>query len=191
MKKLVIILISIFLLLSSFALGFYVKKHIDDKKIFVLSIEKNNLQIVNKDLIRQIKNLEHQISEYNNQKEDNEEEYKHPIDIKEKKCIEKVDNAADIRNCVYLAAEEWEKEINKYIKLLEQSTTKEQFKLIKDSQNLWLQQSKKDNDIINEFIFNHGGTIYYDIAAGDYEELIKNRAEFLKWVYEIHTDKIP
>ena len=78
MKKLIIVLISIFLLLSSFALGFYVKKSVDDKKIFVLFNEKNNLQIVNKDLISQIKNLEHQISEYNNQKEDNkEEEYKH------------------------------------------------------------------------------------------------------------------
>ena len=74
---------------------------------------------------------------------------------------------------------------------MEQSTTKEQFKLIKDSQNLWLQLNKKDNVIINEFIFNHGGTMYFDIAASDYEELIKNRAEFLKWVYEIHTDKIP
>ena len=176
MKKIIITLISIILLLSSFALGFFVKKSIDDKK-YADFIEENKKL---KDEVNQIEELNDKLANSDN-----------PIDIKEKKCIEKFDNSADIRNCVYLATEEWEKEINKYIKLLKQSTTKEQFKLIKDSQDLWLQQSKKDNDIINVFIFNHGGTMYYDIAAGDYEELIKNRAEFLKWVYEIHTDKIP
>ena len=176
MKKFVIICISLFLLLSSFALGFFVKKSVDDNKY-------SNFIEENKKLKEEVKQLEELNDKLTNS--DN------PIDIKEKKCIEKVDNAADIRNCVYSAADEWEKEIDKYIKLLEQSTTKEQYKLIKDSQDLWLIQSKKDNDIINEFIFNHGGTMYYDIAAGDYEELIKNRAEFLKWVYEIHTDKMP
>ena len=175
MKKLIIVLISIFLLLSSFALGFYVKKSVDDKK-YTDFIEENKKL---KEEVKQLEELNDKLTNSDN-----------PIDIKEKKCIAKTDNAADIRNCVYLATEEWEKEINKYLKLLEQSTKKEQYNLIKDSQDLWLIQSKKDNDIINEFIFNHGGTMYYDIAASDYEELIKNRAEFLKWVYEIHTDKI-
>ena len=44
MKKLIIVLISIFLLLSSFALGFYVKKHIDDKKISNWNAERKYLQ---------------------------------------------------------------------------------------------------------------------------------------------------
>ena len=175
MKKFIIILISIFLLSSFFALGFFVKKSVDDKK-YAVFIEKNKKL---KEEVKQLYELNDKLTNSDN-----------PIDIKEKKCIAQTDNAADLRNCVYLATDEWENEIDKYIKLLEQSTTKEQFKLIKDSQNLWLQQSKKDNDIINEFIFNHGGTIYFDIAASDYEELIKNRAEFLKWVYEIHTNKI-
>ena len=70
MKKFVIILISIFLLLSSFSLGFFVKKHIDDKKIFSLTNEKSNLKIVNNDLISKIKKLEHRLSKNNSQKED-------------------------------------------------------------------------------------------------------------------------
>ena len=44
MKKLIFVLISIFLLLSSFALGFFVKKHIDDKKISNWNEEKENMQ---------------------------------------------------------------------------------------------------------------------------------------------------
>ncbi len=176
MKKLIIVLISLLLLLSSFALGFFVKKSIDDKKYTNLIAENKKLKAE----VKLINELNNKLTNFDN-----------PIDINEQSCIYKTDNAADSRNCIYYATKEWEKEIDKYIKLLEQSTTKEQYKLIKDSQNLWLQQSKKDNDIINEFIFNHGGTMYFDIAASDYEELIKNRAEFLKWVYKIHTDRIP
>ena len=44
MKKFVIVIISIFLLLLSFALGFYVKKHIDDKKISNWNAERKYLQ---------------------------------------------------------------------------------------------------------------------------------------------------
>ncbi len=44
MKKFIIILISIFSLLSSFAFGFFIKKFVDDKKLYNLEIEKNNLE---------------------------------------------------------------------------------------------------------------------------------------------------
>ncbi len=44
MKKFIIILISLFLLISSFALGFFVKKYIDDKKISNWNEEKENMQ---------------------------------------------------------------------------------------------------------------------------------------------------
>ncbi len=44
MKKFVIICISIFLLLSSFTLGFFIKKHIDDKKISNWNVERKYLK---------------------------------------------------------------------------------------------------------------------------------------------------
>ena len=44
MKKFIIVLISIFLLLLSFAFGFFVKKHIDDKKISNWNAERKYLQ---------------------------------------------------------------------------------------------------------------------------------------------------
>jgi len=115
---------------------------------------------------------------------------KNPIEKKEKICIDKADNAAAVRECVYIAEHEWNEEIKKYLNELKKVTTKEQYQLITESQNLWLKQNKKDRDIIYELIFNHGGTMYFDLAAGDNEELVKNRAEFLKWVYNVHTDNI-
>ena len=53
MKKLIIILIFIFLLLASFASGFFVKKFIDDKKFFNLEIE--NIEL--KEKISQLKEI--------------------------------------------------------------------------------------------------------------------------------------
>ena len=44
---------------------------------------------------------------------------------------------------------------------------------------------------IKELIFNHGGTIYYDIASVEFQQLVKNRAEFLFELYYIlsHEEK--
>ncbi len=44
MKKIVIIVVSIFLLIASFAFGFFIKKSIDDKKFYNLKIKKNDLE---------------------------------------------------------------------------------------------------------------------------------------------------
>ena len=44
MKKIFITLIALLLLVSSFSLGFFVKKFVDDKNYAVLNIEKENLQ---------------------------------------------------------------------------------------------------------------------------------------------------
>ncbi|MCD7878520.1 MAG: DUF1311 domain-containing protein [Candidatus Gastranaerophilales bacterium] len=112
------------------------------------------------------------------------------IEQNEKICIDNAQNAADVRNCVYTATDEWFNEINKYLELLKTAATPEQFKLIQDSQKLWVEQSDKDNKIINEFVFNHGGTMYFDLAASDYEEIVETRAKFLKWIYDVHTDNL-
>ena len=123
MKKFVIILISIFLLLSSFSLGFFVKKHIDDKKIFYLTNEKFNLKIVNNDLISKIKKLEYRLN--NSQKEDdNLAEYKHPIDIEEEQCINN-SNVYDYSLCGEKAEKAWDREIQKNTELLKKVMTKE------------------------------------------------------------------
>ncbi len=57
MKKFIIILISIFLLLSSFALGFFVKKQIDDKRIDSLNLTKIMLENKNEKYAEEIISL--------------------------------------------------------------------------------------------------------------------------------------
>ena len=92
-------------------------------------------------------------------------EEKHEIEKEEEICISKSEYSYQIRECVYKAHLKWEKEIDKYIKKLEKVTTEEQYKLILDSQTAWEETYKKDKKVVNELIFNHGGTMYYDIAS--------------------------
>jgi len=112
------------------------------------------------------------------------------IDNKEKQCIENSDNAAEIRNCVYSAKESWNKEIEKYESLLKNAMDSKDYKYIETSQELWKKQNKTDNEIIEKFIFNHGGTIYYDYAAETSRAAAKNRTLFLQEVYMVYSNQL-
>ena len=78
---------------------------------------------------------------------------------------------------------------DKYMDLLKKGTNSEQYKIIKESQDLWIKQTEKDHQIVDKLIWNHGGTMYFDIAAVEDKDLIKNRAEFLRTIYSIHTNQ--
>ena len=110
-------------------------------------------------------------------------EEKHKIEKEEDICISKCKYNYQIRECVYEAHLKWEKEISKYLKLLKNVTTKEKYKLILESQTDWEKTYKKDKKVVNELIFNYGGTLYYDIASVEAQQLAKNRAEFLSDLY--------
>lgn len=186
MKNYIIATLIICVLSISFCSGYLICKKTYNETI--KNIEANNKILIKhgiylQDKIKDLKiNLEKEKDYYI------EEKYKHPIDKKEVYCINKSDNSSDMRECIYNASEDWEKEINKYLKLLRKSTTPEQYKNIEKSQNLWIQQSEIDHKIINELIWDHGGTLYFDIGASEDKDLIKKRAEFLKTIYLVHSD---
>ena len=172
MNKLILPSIIVLLCLLSFLTGFLVKKSVDTKLFKQLKTEINNLKDENKF----INDLNDKLLNNNN-----------PISEKEKKCLDKASSTADSLNCSYIAEEEWNKEINKYLNLLEQNMTPKQYKLIKKNQDLWTAQNKSDNEVIDKFILNQGGTMYYQLAADDKIEQKKQRVEFLKWIYNIYT----
>ncbi|MBQ3641981.1 DUF1311 domain-containing protein, partial [bacterium] len=132
------------------------------------------------------------INNINNEKLSVQEEnqYSNPIEIKQKNCMDKYEYTADMRTCVYEATKEWEKEITKYLTLMKKEMKHEEYQKIAESQSLWEKQSKKDRQLVEDFILNHGGTIYFDFASLDDQTIIKNRAEFLQEIYEVYTNQI-
>ena len=189
MKKIIITLISIFLLLSSFALGFFVKKSLDDKKIFVLFNEKNNLQIVNNDLISKIKKLEQGISKNNSQKEDyNLEEYKHPIDIELEKCVEST-HPYLYSDCAIENEKAWDKEIQKQLKNLKDIMNKDEYTIIINSQNDWNKSFNSSKIAINKFISKRDGTVNQTLGFSSIANLKKQRALLIEQIYYSYTNE--
>ncbi len=173
MKKFGNILILILIVISFFA-GFLLKTYIDCKQADNLERLNTELKEENKRLVE----LNDRLLNFDN-----------PIDKKEKECLQYSKTTEDTLNCNNTAQNEWHNEISKYLDLLKITVTTEQYKIVEDSQNLWLKQIQKDSDVINEFIYNNKGTMYKEIAADDYTEIVKNRAMFLKWIYVIYADK--
>ena len=175
MKKNIILFILIFSILLSFIFGFFVKKYMDDKRINKLKAE----QIRLKNEYKFIKELNEQLLNSN------------AIEKRERECIERSISTDDSIKCTYIAEQEWDNEISRYLELLKKSMTTKEYKLIENNYKIWQKQNQSDNEIIKNFIFNHGGTMYYQLAASDYSELKKQRAEFFKWIYNVYTDNIP
>lgn len=165
------IFIIIFLLLSSVV--FLIQKSVYDNKIRLVNSELSKLREENKF----INELNDKLLNNNN-----------PIDKKEQECLNKAFSTSDTLQCCNIALEEWEKETEKYLSLLKESMSDEQYKHIQNNQDLWKKQNKNNNDIITEFVFNHGGTMYYQVAYDYYVQNQKQRAEFLKSIYEIHNN---
>ncbi len=189
MKKFVIISISIFLLLSAFTMGYFVKKHIDDKKIFYLTNEKFNLKIVNNDLISKIKKLEHSLSKNNSQKEDyNLEEYKHPIDIELEKCVEST-HPYLYSDCAKENEKAWDKEVQKQLKNLKDIMNKDEYTVIINSQNDWNKSFNSSKIAINKFISECDGTVNQTLGFSSIANLKKQRALLLEQIYYSYTNE--
>lgn len=107
------------------------------------------------------------------------------IDKNEEICINNAISTADTITCVRQSSKEWENEISKYYNLLNNIANTEESQALKISQDCWINQNKNDNKLITLFVWNKDGTMYQQLAASDSSELKKQRAEFLRWLYEI------
>ena len=110
-----------------------------------------------------------------------------PIDIQEKKCLDKDDiSNAEQCNCTIKAQEDWDKELNKYYTILKTKLRKEDFEVLKNSQKQWISYRDKEFLFISKYFFEiKEGTIWYCIAEGKKKEIIKSRALELKNYYEM------
>lgn len=110
-----------------------------------------------------------------------------PIDIQEKKCLDKDDiSNSEQCNCTIIAQEGWDKELNKYYTILKTKLHKEDFEVLKNSQKQWISYRDKEFLLISKYFFEiKEGTMWYCIAEGKKKEIIKSRALELKNYYEM------
>lgn len=194
MKKLIIIFVISICITTciSFTCGYFFQQELS-KPAFNKDFEiqrlnnlvsnlKNNL--VEKD--KKIEDLEQNIQKNKNNNYGNTE-YKHKIDIEEEKCIEN-SSTLDYPNCSYYAKEQWQKEINKYIKLLKKEMNTTDYSLIELNQKEWEQSLQSDIKIIEKYINSKQGLIYVTIGTNTITNIYKSRALLLGTIYNEYME---
>jgi uncharacterized protein YecT (DUF1311 family) len=114
---------------------------------------------------------------------------KHPIDIKREQCHEIDSNQTTygMMQCETVAREEWDKEMNKYYKLLMDTLTIEEKEKLKIAQRQWLDFRDRELDFSGTMYYNMQGTMWRVVAAGRSCDIVKERALELKGYYDMLT----
>ena len=140
----------------------------------------NNEEITNQQISL---NKEEPQPQEKEQKEELEENL-HPIDKAERDCIEKQDSTQAMNECTYKARDAWYKEIDKYINLLKNVTSQEDYNNILEAQNQWKKYQEAEFEAVS-IISEKQGTMFQNTAAGLKTDLVKKRALDIKELYDI------
>ena len=105
------------------------------------------------------------------------------IDKTEEDCISQNSSTAGMNECILKAENAWEREIEKYMALIKNITSKEDFKKIQLSQEKWELYKDSQMEVYN-MIFPQG-SMFQNISACSKKNLVKQRALALKSIYEI------
>lgn len=119
-----------------------------------------------------------------------DKEEKHPIDQRLADCLDVSENQTTVGmvHCAEKAAEEWDKELNKYYKLLMGVLSTSEKELLKQAQRKWLEYRDQDYKFSAEMYYNLQGTMWRMVAADRKASIIKDRALALKTYYEIFAE---
>ena len=141
--------------------------------------QQNNQEITNQTISLNKEELQPQEKE---QKEELEENL-HPIDKAERDCIAINMTTAGMSNCSYIAMDAWFKEIDKYVNLLKDVTSKDEYNNILEAQTQWKKYQEAEFKAVS-ILINKQGTIYQNILAGKECNLVKQRAHDVKSFYD-------
>lgn len=111
------------------------------------------------------------------------------IDADLEQCHAVLENqtTAGMIECEYTARIAWDKQMNKYYKLLIEVLKPAEKKLLRDSQRTWLEYRDNEMNFATAFYKNMEGTAWLVIHAGRLTTIVKQRALELEGYYEMAT----
>lgn len=112
---------------------------------------------------------------------------KNPIDIQLEYCLSVDSNqtTAGMIACQDVAAQAWDKELNKYYNLLMGLLNADEKQKLKAAQIAWLKYRDQEVIFANNIYGNLQGTMYTVIAVGRATDIIKQRAIELQEYYDL------
>jgi uncharacterized protein YecT (DUF1311 family) len=113
------------------------------------------------------------------------EKEKHPIDIQFADC--KNGNTAEMLECTYNEYEAWDKEMNKYYKLLMGVLGEEEKARLKEAQRKWIAFRDAEIEFSATLNRNKQGTMWPVIHAANKIAIVRQRTIDLTGYYEMET----
>ena len=90
-----------------------------------------------------------------------------------------------MNQCAYEGQQKWDKELNKYYKLLMNKLDANGKTSLKESQRQWIKYRDKEFEFIQYYYLQKQGTMWTNVVAGIKYHFIRNRALELKRIHEI------
>ncbi|MBL7884247.1 MAG: DUF1311 domain-containing protein [Bacteroidia bacterium] len=121
--------------------------------------------------------------------QDEQLKQKHAIDVRLEACyaIDSNQTTFGMINCEAIARDEWDKELNKYYKLLMATLQPLEKTKLKSAQLAWISYRDKELNFSGAMYYGMQGTMYHVMAAARSCDIVKQRALELKSYYEILT----
>jgi len=113
-----------------------------------------------------------------------QDDAQHAIDVKMDKCIEEDGSTSGMNQCMATATAEWDKELNKYYKLLQAKLSPEKKAVLQDVQRSWIAFKDKEIKLINVTYGDMDGTMWTNVANARVLEITRARALQIKNLYE-------
>lgn len=184
MKRAFLIIFIFLCVICSFYLGYYLATYKLSNKI---TSANNERKILNEQiLILNDKNLK--LKEIIKKNNNEEEEYKHPIDVKLEICINST-HPYLYSNCAIENANDWDIEINKQLEQIKNVTNKDDYSIVDIAQEDWKKSANSDEKVIHKFVSSQQGAINETLAVSYIANIKKQRALLLKNIYNIQVEK--
>lgn len=115
-----------------------------------------------------------------------EEADQYPIDTELEKCNSEDTNQTTngMMNCEAVARDAWEKEMNKFLKLLSDTLTGAELFKLQESQNNWVKYKNAEFDFSSSFYYGLQGSIWKIAAVSRQSELFRQRALEFQMYYD-------
>jgi len=109
-----------------------------------------------------------------------------PIDVSQKGCLDSTQNQTTLGmiSCNVRAEQAWDKELNRYYKLLMGILSTDEKTKLKASQIKWLEFRDAEVVTANTIYTDMQGTMWKIVAVGTKMEMVKQRALELKSYYD-------
>ena len=114
-------------------------------------------------------------------------EYK--IDTILSKCLDKNQTTVGMNDCLVKSQELWDKELNKYYKLLNSKLDSAGQRKLKEAQKQWLNFRDKEIQLISDAYGKRDGTMWIIVTADKINQLVRQRAVDMIEYYETLTQQ--